>query len=224
MLTQHRAGPTPAALVRHLTKLQELSLYGFRRHNLAAMRRQVNMIRILVRPKLAARQQPRRAQAAVGKLAALARAAWLQNPVVAAGEVIGRGANFLLPALSGRPDGDSSNSDSDSSEASGDSFSSATSDIVGDADSLSGGQQPAAVEARAEGAGQGSSAAAVDLGGATATEALPVDTKDGTDDDAHSSSSSSGGGGGGDEFFDAGHGHGHSHHGGGVVLEDDRHT
>ena len=37
-----------AEVVRHLRRLQELSLYGHRRHNLARLRRGVNMIRILV--------------------------------------------------------------------------------------------------------------------------------------------------------------------------------
>ena len=43
--------PLPAAaaeMVRHLRRLQELSLYGHRVHNLARLRRRVNMIRILV--------------------------------------------------------------------------------------------------------------------------------------------------------------------------------
>jgi hypothetical protein len=40
--------PAAAEMVRHLRRLQELSLYGHRMHNLARLRRRVNMIRILV--------------------------------------------------------------------------------------------------------------------------------------------------------------------------------
>lgn len=152
-----------------------------------------------------------------------------QNPLVAEGEVIGRGANYLWPDLSGSASSSSSSSSSsedgsgsNGGSESGDSFSSAASEVDADSDSDRGAavgvpEEPEqAAEPVASAPPEGGKPAAAPNAPETITAPAPAGPAAvGEMDDDGSSTVSS-------DYLEAEHGHGHKHGAAGADEEPHR--